>query len=345
MALLPVSAVEAQDLRIATFNTGLSSRGPGLMLRDILEPSERVGIVTRIVAETAPDILVLQDVDWDAGGTGLAALAEAIVEDGGPDYPHSFAARPNAGLLTDLDMDGDGRTRGPRDAQGYGNFTGDGGMAVLSRYPLGEVRDLSDLPWADLPGSIPPDPPFPTVEAHTARRLSSVAHWIVPVEIDGRTLDLMTWSATPPIFDGPEDLNGRRNRDETAIWSRLLDGEMGDVPEPPFVILGNANLDPEDGEGIRDALDALLSEPRLRDPLPRSAGGAAEADPDHQGDPALDTAAFDGPGNLRLSYVLPSRDIAVRDAGVFWPAPDAQFAPDENWPAHRLVWVDVTLAR
>ncbi len=330
---------------MATYHTDLSARGPGLMLRDIIEGTPESAVVIRTIATVAPDILVLQDVDWDAGGAGIGSLAEAIAAGGGPEYAHLFAARPNSGMLTDLDMDGDGLLRGPRDAQGYGNFSGDGGMAVLSRFPIetGEIRDLSDLLWVDLPGQIAPDPPFPTPQAHAARRLSSVAHWVVPVRVEDATLSLLTWSATPPIFDGPEDLNGRRNHDETAIWSRLLDGALGPVPDAPFVILGNANLDPEDGDGIRDALDTLLADPRVQDPEPRSPGGSAAADPGHRGDPALDTADFDGPGNLRVSYVLPSSDIAVRASGVFWPEPEADFAPDETWPSHRMVWVDITL--
>ncbi|SEN28473.1 endonuclease/exonuclease/phosphatase family protein [Palleronia pelagia] len=337
-------------MRIATFNTDLFARGPGLMLRDILEDAPRPQAVARMIAEAAPDILVLQGVDYDAGAATLNALADTATDAGAPGYPYRFALPPNSGRATGLDLDGDGRLGGPRDAMGYGRFAGQGGMAVLSRFPIDAraATDLSDLLWDDLPGAIPPDAPFPDPETAAQRRLSSTGHWIVPITVEDSVLHLMTWSATPPVFDGPEDLNGRRAHDETALWLRLLDGAL-DVPAPPapFVILGLGNIDPMDGEGRAEAVNALLDDPRVQDSAPRSAGGMAAADPDHRGDPSLDTADLDGPGNLRLSVLLPSTDITVRDAGVLWPAPGtplaADLGPAEDWPRHRLVWADITL--
>ncbi|CAM4214545.1 endonuclease/exonuclease/phosphatase family protein [Palleronia rufa] len=336
------AAMAEQRVRVATFHTELSARGPGLLLAEVEKGSPRVDAVLAMIAEAAPDILVLQGIDYDATGAALGLLAKRI------GLPHTFARRPNTGWATGLDLDQDGRLGDPRDAQGYGRFAGAGGMAVLSRWPIlrAAAQDLSGLLWADLPGA---DLPPMAEKAREIQRLSSVAHWVVPVDIDGRTLRILTWHATPPVFDGPQDRNGRRNRDEAAVWLRLLDGELGIAPpDPPFVIAGIANLDPADGEGRRDALDALLADPRLADPRPESAGARAAADPGQSGDPALDTAGFDPPtGNLRLSYVLPSRDLAILGSGVLWPPPDsdtaARFGPPEEWSRHRLVWVDLAL--
>lgn len=257
----------AETVRVATFNTGLSARGPGLMLADITAgKSPRAKVAAQMIAEIDPDILVLQGIDYDAGLAGLGAFA-GVVAEAGSHYPHRFALRPNTGMATGLDMDGDGRTGGPRDAQGYGRFAGAAGMAILSRHPLDRdgVIDLSPLLWRDLPGAIPPRIEgglFPSPEAHDVRRLSTTAHWIVPVEIGSTVLTLLTWYATPPVFDGPEDMNGRRNHDEAALWSRLLDGELDlPAPAPPFVILGGANLDLEDGDGRSQALAALIADP------------------------------------------------------------------------------------
>jgi hypothetical protein len=153
----------------------------------------------------------------------------------------------------------------------------------------------------------------------------------------------MAYSATPPVFDGPEDRNGLRNRDELQLWLQVLDGQFGPVPQD-FVIAGNANLDPADGDGLREAMTAFLVDPRLTDPLPRSPGGQAAADPDQTGDPALDTADWpdNAPGNLRVDYVLPAAAWTVTGSGVFWPAPDDPDAAlaDAAGP-HRLVWVDL----
>jgi len=128
----------------------------------------------------------------------------------------------------------------------------------------------------------------------------------------------------------------------------MLSGELGQRPVD-FAILGNLNLDPMDGEGLRDGMRAMLGNAQLQDPQPQSKGAAAAADPSHRGDPALDTADWSdsGPGNLRVSYVLPAATWQVKDAGVFWPAPDdpdAALLGSDGFAAgpHRLVWVDIS---
>jgi hypothetical protein len=161
--------------------------------------------------------------------------------------------------------------------------------------------------------------------------------------------DILAFAATPPVFDGPEDRNGLRNADEVAFWGHFLNGELGEGPTRDFVIMGNANLDPADGDGLSGSIRDLLADPRLQDPTPRSEGGRLAADAGQVGDPALDTTDWpDGaPGNLRVSYILPSSTWRVTDAGVFWPDPDtpdaALLGPDGLAAGpHRLVWVDVS---
>ena len=221
-------------------------------------------------------------------------------------------------------------------------------MALLSRLPLGAPKDFSALLWRDLPGARLPEAeakPFPSEEAQAAQRLSSAGHWVVPLEAPGGTVALLAWAATPPVFDGPEDRNGLRNADELALWARLLDGAWGEAPER-FVLLGDANLDPSDGEGFSRDLAALLADPRLQDPHPASEGAGDAADPGHKGDPALDTVDWpdERPGNLRTTYVLPSATLTVTGAGVLWPSPRDPLAPlAEAAGPHRLVWVDLDL--
>ena len=70
----------------------------------------------------------------------------------GLDYPHAHQGPQNTGVPTGLDLDGDGRRAGPPDAFGWGRFPGQYAMAVLSRYPLGEVRSFARFPWAAMPG-------------------------------------------------------------------------------------------------------------------------------------------------------------------------------------------------
>ncbi len=311
-----------------------------MLLRDILRKDEDVAGAVATLVEVRPDVVHLMGLDYDLEGHALSALQDALAE-AGLDYPHSFSARPNSGLPSGLDMDGDGSLGEARDAQGYGRFTGDSGMAILSRFPIGEVRDFSSFLWADLPGAIPPlvdGQPFPSTEAFAAQRLSSVGHWDVEVLTPNGPLRLLAFAAGTPLYDGDEDRNGRRNHDEIALWARYLDGDLPwPAPAPPVVVLGRANVDPFDGAGRREGIRALLDHPRLQDPEPRSAPAEAQATPGHRGNPALDTANFDEPrpGNLRLDYVLPDARLAVTDSGVFWP-------PDDR-KRHHLVWVDLTL--
>lgn len=341
-----------ETLRVATFNAELQGDGPGLLLRDLTrKDSVQIEAVVRVIARTSPDILALQGIDWDYEGAALNAFADLLAASG-MSYPHHFTARPNSGMATglDLDLDGDGRLGGPGDAQGFGGFTGQSGLAVLSRYPIltERVRDLSSLLWRNMPDALLPiyedRTPFPSEAAQAIQRLSSTAHWIVPIELpDDTILSLMTFHASPPVFDGPEDRNGRRNHDEILLWRVILDGEFGDAPDR-FVIAGDANLDPHDSDGRTEAMRALLADPRLQDPRPASAGAAAMPDQDHKSQNALDTVDWDGIGRFRVDYVLPSAHLVVTDAGVFWPAPDEP-GHDEALAAsrHRLVWVDLLL--
>jgi len=330
------------------------------LLRDILKGEDRdIQSAVDVIAHISPDILLLTGFDWDHGMSTLGAFASLLGVAGTP-YPHLYAARPNAGKASGLDLDGDGRLGGPRDAQGYGRFAGHGGMALLSRLPLvhDEVREFTDLRWKDFPGALLPETdagPFPSAEALDAQLLSSVAHWDVPVIMEGGTrLHLLSFAAGPPVFDGPEDRNGRRNHDEVALWSHYLAGGLGQsAPDDLIVVLGNANLDPADGEGLQDAILDLLAHPRVQDARPHSAGGDEAAGAQRganigqSGDPNLDTADWSddpGPGNLRVSYVLPDRQLSVIASGVFWPAagdPMRQLIEGEGASRHRLVWVDI----
>ncbi len=359
---LAAGPAAAETLRLATFNADLSRDGPGLLLRDILSGEDaRIGAAADIVVHVDPDILLITKFDYDRGGAALDAFAETLAERGAA-YPHRFALRPNTGMATGRDMIGDGRRGTADDKQGYGRFAGQAGMALLSRHPVADgVRDFSDFLWRDLPGALIPErdgAPFPSDEVFEIQRLSTTGHWDVPVALpDGRVLNLLAFYTSPPVFGGPENRNLRRNHDEVRFWTLLLDGELPmPPPEPPFAVIGDSNLDPHDGDGMQAAMRDLLAHPALQDPAPESAGAlaaAGEAEAAQAGDPARDTTEWrmaDGPGNLRVDYVLPSAELTVRDAEVFWPHPDDPAHAllgegDEAASRHRLVWVDIALER
>ena len=312
------------------------------MLHDLRKPDlppQRAAAVQAIVALKA-DVILLTGIDYDLKWEAVAALIVKLA-DAGADYPYYMPLRPNTGVPTGRNLDGNGQLGDARDAQGWGRFPGEGGMAVLSKRPIGtEIRDFSGFLWADLPGSLMPEPD----PARDLQRLHTTGAYEVPLLLpDGQTLRLLMFYASPPVFDGPEDRNGRRNHDEAAFWLHLLAGDLpDDPPRPPFVLLGQTSLDPVDGEGRSAALRSLLRHPALQDPAPK--GRAGRSDHGQKGDAALDTALYDGLGGLRVEVILPSADLAVEGAGVLWPSDqDPLAATLATASRHRPLWVDITL--
>jgi Endonuclease/Exonuclease/phosphatase family len=328
-------------LRVATWNVDLDRTGPGLLVKELAEgESPQIAAVVRVLVALDADVILLTAFDYDRGGVAIGLLADRMAKAGAP-YAHRFAFRPNTGMQTGFDVDGNGRTGDARDAQGFGLFSGHGGMAVLSRLPVDEAaaRDFSGFLWRDLPGSLGTDP----ADLAAVQRLATTGFWDVPVVTEAGPLHLWAWHATPPVFDGPEDRNGRRNHDEATFWRLFLEGALPMAPaDGPFVLLGDGNLDPADGDGLREGIGALLAHPALQDPMPE--GGHARIDPGHAGNAALDTVLYPDLGGLRLDYVLPSASLRVVDAGVLWPQASDPLAADLAAASrHFPVWVDISL--
>jgi len=282
-------------------------------------------------------------------------------------YGHHFRAPVNTGVDSGLDLDSDGKTGGPGDAWGFGRFPGQYGMIVLSKFPVleAQTRTFQMFPWSALPNAAEPgDGRFYPEETWTQLRLSSKSHWDVVIDTTGGPLHLLVSHPTPPVFDGPEDRNGLRNQDEIRFWREYTSpqrrdwirddsGERGGIAEGArFVIAGDLNADPVDGDSRPGAIAQLLEADWIdASCIPSSTGGIDAAreqggvNAQHEGDPAHDTADFNDryTGNLRLDYVLPSANLEVLRCGVFWPAHGVtDFDPGET-SDHRLVWMDIRL--
>jgi hypothetical protein len=324
---------------------------------------------------------MLNEFDHDAAGEAVDLFREKYLQvsqhgESPITYPYAYSAPVNTGVDSGFDLNNDGLTGTPDDAFGFGAFPGQYGMVVLSRYPIDTdgVRTFQEFLWKDMPGALLPDDPetdapadWYSPEELEAVRLSSKSHWDVPVEVGRATIHVLASHPTPPTFDGPEDRNGLRNHDEIRFWADYVgsredgayiyddEGTTGGLrPGSRFVIVGDQNSDPLDGDSFPGAIDQLLDHPRVRDPRPTSDGAVEAAavqggaNDDHEGDPALDTADFtdNAPGNLRADYALPSKNLPVRDSQVFWPMadePGSELTGVHPFPTsdHRLVWVDV----
>lgn len=330
-----------------------------------------------IVRVVRPDVLVLQEIDHDYASVyeGFEVNARRFMNhylarsDEPIDYPFSYAAPNNTGRLSGHDLDNDGHIaaaedRGTRrfggDSQGYGEYPGQYSMAVLSRFPVDALaaRTFQRFLWRDFVGHHIPEGYY-TDDELADLRLSSKSHWDLPLTIDGRPLHLWISHPTPPVFDGPEDRNGRRNFDEIGFWVAYLDGadwlmddravRGGFGADAPFVIVGDLNSYPESLESRyngRAAISQLLDHPRVQDPgawVTRSGRDAVALRPQDLAQEQV-TASF--AGGVRVDYVLPSRGQRIVGGGVYRPSPEddptgaqrAALASD-----HFLVWLDLEL--
>lgn len=366
-------------LRVATYNVAMYRGRAGQLAGELRGgESSQAKRIAEVIQRVRPDVLLLCEIDYDPGSDPPGIFAEGYVAKPqaagrvGIEYPHRFAAPVNTGEPSGLDLDIDGKTDGPADAWGYGRYPGQYGMAVLSRLPIHAAasRTFQKLRWADLPDARQPTSPS-TGEPYYSNavwkqlRLPSKSLFDVIVRrADGSPLHLLCSHPTPPVFDGPEDRNGCRNADEIRLLREYVEGglteyfvddagQAGTLTEgASFVVLGDLNADPNDGNGQREAIQRLLASPRLADdPMPRSEGAGlasqsrAKLNAEHAGDAASDTGDFgsDGHGNLRIDYALPSADLRVVSAGVYWPRPGELGAEAAAASDHRLVWVDVVV--
>lgn len=393
---------QRDTVRFSTFNASLNRATSGGLAADLSAPDADTGPVRQAhnVAETIqrtrPDVLLVNEFDHDPEAVDLFRdnFLEVGHGDARPiDYPYAYVAPSNTGIPSGHDLNNNGvvgepgTQAGGDDAFGFGLFPGQYGMVVYSRYPIDteSIRTFQTFKWADMPGALLPDDPATPAPGDWYSpdeledfRLSSKSHWDVPIEIGDETVHFLVSHPTPPTFDGAEDRNGLRNHDEIRFWadytsparkraSYIYDDEGvhgGLARGASFVIAGDQNADPQDGDSVDGAIDQLLRHPRVRDPRPTSAGGAEAVDQGgnnltHEGDPALDTADFGdvgpfGPGNLRVDYVLPSKGTKVVGSGIFWPVdadPLYRLTGDYDparWPFtgvptsdHRQVWVDL----
>jgi hypothetical protein len=388
LVLLPGVAAAKPDhghppatVRFATFNASLNRFNAGDLGAELSAPgSAQPDTIAEIIQRVRPDVLLINEFDYDPAALAGFQTNYLSVAHGSAApivYPYTYIAPSNTGIPSGFDYDNSGSVGGPNDAYGFGFFPGQFGMAVLSMYPIdyANVRTFQLFKWKDMPGALLPDDPSTAAPADwytpgpelDSFRLSSKSHWDVPIQIGKDTVHFLVSHPTPPVFDGPEDRNGTRNYDEIRFWADYVhparsgyiyddNGNFGGLAaNARFVIAGDQNSDPLDGDSIPGAIQQLLEHPKINTKVTPSSLGAPQqsdlqggANATHLSDPAFDTADFSdfAPGNLRADYVLPRKNMTITDAGVFWPLnTDPLFPLVGTFPFpssdHRLVWIDV----
>ncbi len=368
---------DKNTIRIAQFNIFELSTEK-LMQHDPLGLGNHPQLLAaaEIIRRIQPDILIINELDQDyTHPENLDLNARRFQKfylSRGHDalsYDFIFTAPCNTGILSGYDLDKNGVVateadiNSPQyagDCYGWGKYPGQYSMAVFSRFPMRDkqLRSFQKLLWKDLPGNhILQD--YYTAEEVEILRLSSKSHWDLPLTVNGKTVHLLLSHPTPPVFDGPEDRNGRRNFDELKLWweylnpySTLTDdqGQSGGLPNTErFIIAGdlNASASAQTAYDGLTAIQQLLEHPRVKDsgPFLVSAGaaeGRTSGAPEHV---ERATASWHQDERQRIDYILPDLSIQIIAGGVFWPASSDDRAAELARRAsdHHLLWLDIRL--
>jgi endonuclease/exonuclease/phosphatase family metal-dependent hydrolase len=368
-------------IRIATFNVsmealnyttrskGKPSKVTGNELNKALKSNhQQIKNIAEIIQRVNPDIILLNEFDYSRGGKEIQLFINQYLnkEQQGQNkvyFPYFYQSSVNTGVPTPFDLNNDNKIESPTDTYGFGHFPGHFGMVLLSKFPIDteQIRTFQHFKWNDMPGALQPyDPstnkPWYSDAAWQGLRLSSKSHWDIPITVNGKNIHILASHPTPPVFDGPEDRNGKRNHDEIRFWGDYISAQNnqyiyddnkqlgGLKANAPFVILGDLNASATEGDAINSSIESLINHEKIQDPMPKSIGAK-----NHSSDNPLaehHTAYW----RMRADYVLPSKQhFTLIDSGVFWPEKNTdEFRLIKDRQAssdHRLVWVDVKITQ
>lgn len=377
----PTINISPSKIRIATFNVSMEAINYATreskeklnftgneLTQALRNDHQQIKNIAEIIQYINPDIILLNEFDRvDNNHKNIHYFIEKYLNIGqnkqiGIHYPFFYQGTVNTGLTIKTDKNHVGLLKKrPIETHGFGFFEGHYGMALLSKYPImtDEIRTFQKFKWKDMPNALQPiDPvnnkPWYSDEIWKQLRLSSKSHWDIPINVNETILHVLASHPTPPVFDGLENRNGKRNNDEIRFWVDYIsedkanyiyddnDKKGGLSPQQSFVILGDLNASNVEGDAINKGINNLINHEKLIDPKPSSKGGEL-----HNSDnkyAKFHTASW----GMRADYVLPSKlNFTIKNSGVFWPHKnDEKYHLIENRQAssdHRLVWVDLVL--
>jgi endonuclease/exonuclease/phosphatase family protein len=366
------------NLRIATFNVsmealnyvpyqrGVAPKVTGQELSQALKENHpQIKNIAEIIQRVNPDIILLNEFDRNNNKHQALKsfmqnyLAKSQQDQQAITFPYFFQGAVNTGVKTPFDLNHNAiKGETPQDTYGFGYFPGHFGMALLSKYPIDEknIRTFQLFKWQDMPNALQPidtetKQPWYSKEAWQGFRLSSKSHWDIPIKVNGKLIHVLASHPTPPVFDGTEDRNGKRNHDEIRFWHDYItpkqgsyiyddNNKLGSLDSSPFVILGDQNASNVEGDAIHAGISLLLNSPLIQDAKPKSLGAKEHAANNVNGQ--YHTAYW----GMRADYILPSvNGWKITNSGVFWPTEEDQaFRLIKDRAAssdHRLVWLDL----
>ncbi|MEI6895655.1 MAG: endonuclease/exonuclease/phosphatase family protein [Colwellia sp.] len=328
---------------------------------------QQIKNIAEIIQIVNPDIILLNEFDnSDKDHQALQSFIDNYLNKSQQgkkaiNFPYFYQGAVNTGVNSGLDIDGNGKKgQLPGDGYGYGHFPGHFGMALLSKYPIdfANIRTFQYFKYHDMPDALKPidavtNKPWYSNTVWRALRLSSKSHWDIPVNVNGKVIHILASHPTPPVFDGPENSNGKRNHDEIRFWSDYIstdkahyiyddNGIKGGLnAKSRFVILGDLNASNVDGNAINSGIAALLNNDKIQDAMPKSQAGKQHS-PENS-NAKHHTALW----RIRADYVLPSvAGFTLNNSGIFWPLEiddDYRLIKERKASSdHRLVWVELT---
>jgi hypothetical protein len=385
LALTYMSTSQATQLKIATFNVSMealnyqsqqsretSDVSSHTLQRALDSNHQQIKNIAEIIQRVNPDIILLNEFDNQQNHANnqhgsLKTFIEQYLNKSqnghtAIDFPYFYQGEVNTGVNSGYDLDGNGEIGVlPGDGFGYGHFSGHFGMVLLSKYPIDvkNIRTFQHFKWRDMPGALQPidpktDKPWFSPEAWKNIRLSSKSHWDIPLKVNEQVIHILASHPTPPVFDGPEDRNGKRNHDEIRFWTDYISTKAssyiyddkgirgGLANTSPFVILGDLNASDVDGSAMNEGISGLLKHEKVEDPMPQSQGAEKHTLDNIN---AKHHTAF---WRMRADYVLPSKlGFDIKGSGVFWPEKDEDtFRLIKDRAAssdHRMVWIDLII--
>ena len=373
MPPIPPVELTKDTIRFASYNVSLFGSSEGLIANQLQSADQFIKFkrLATVIQSVQPDVLVLMEFDFDSTGQSIVDFNDKLLNvsqngDEAIDYQYTYQIESNTGVISPVDLSGDGQIKLPDDAYGFGQFPGQYASAILSKYELdiNNIRSFKNFIWKDMPNAALPvnsdGSSYYSEDALNEFRLSSKNHIDIPIVFsENKTVHALISHPTPPVFDGAEDRNGKRNHDEIRLWSDYINNESYLVDDKgaiggldassSFIVFGDLNADPLDGDSFDGAINQLLNNSRVNqavangDLIPSSNGGAEHnRNSGDMGDPKNDTSFF----GLRVDYVLPSSDLEALTTGVFWPSEseEGHILVDNGAASdHLMVWADLVI--